>query len=521
MYSKGLLGKVFGAFLGGIAFLLSAQVLAEATDLVSTLASDQHGDFDAASIKSLVSAINKGSDDVSESQKRAVVYYCYADELEVSDIDYSVGMAEFSKRKKKRAEYLDRCYGELLSVYKAMVENGNKEKGVIENKNKLESIYKKNKKSMIGETFYINVDGEFPVLIFSNKGPARKIKLAEHFSLRRKPGENNAGKSGLGNKEVVGAEKVNADLSFSVEGCVPESAEDGPESQDKENEEKEIRKLKSRLKAIEENQKGNMPVTCTIDDAGVLTVSPKSAVSGSRDLHVTASYVEGGAVIAEEEAGIPVNVSSFKAQGCSAWNCQSHYSFLLGAEGTSMSEVKKETILRYEFASYHMLSDNFHMFGRIFQTSTPDEDSCEGEAEDCEEALIEAITADIGGNYLFWESPRANEEGKHVLRGGLTAQYGIYKSGNADRDFAEYYYSGIRFAHHKQRYFDILYGKREDLLGRRIKFKGQVPVYNDNFVVGVEIEVAADGDMRKVGLSNQDSIKAFVLYQVDFAGFIK
>ena len=44
---------------------------------------------------------------------------------------------------------------------------------------------------------------------------------------------------------------------------------------------------------------------------------------------------------------------------------------------------------------------------------------------------------------------------------------------------------------------------------------------NDNFVVGVEIEVAEDGDMRKARLSNQDSIKAFVLYQVDFAGFIK
>jgi hypothetical protein len=43
----------------------------------------------------------------------------------------------------------------------------------------------------------------------------------------------------------------------------------------------------------------------------------------------------------------------------------------------------------------------------------------------------------------------------------------------------------------------------------------------DSFVVGVEIEVAADGDMRKAGLSNQDSIKAFVLYQVDFSGFIK
>lgn len=79
----------------------------------------------------------------------------------------------------------------------------------------------------------------------------------------------------------------------------------------------------------------------------------------------------------------------------------------------------------------------------------------------------------------------------------------------------------IRFAHHKQRYFDILYGKREDLLGCRVNFKGKVPVCNDNFVVGVEIEVAADGYMRKAGLSNQDGIKAFVLYQVDFAGFIK
>ena len=64
-------------------------------------------------------------------------------------------------------------------------------------------------------------------------------------------------------------------------------------------------------------------------------------------------------------------------------------------------------------------------------------------------------------------------------------------------------------------------GKSEDLLGRRIKFKGKVPVCSDNFVVGVEIEVAADGDMRKAELSNQDSIKAFVLYQVYFAGFIK
>lgn len=36
--------------------------------------------------------------------------------------------------------------------------------------------------------------------------------------------------------------------------------------------------------------------------------------------------------------------------------------------------------------------------------------------------------------------------------------------------------------------------------------------YNDNSAVGVEIEVVADGDMRKAGLSNQDSIKAFVLY---------
>lgn len=35
--------------------------------------------------------------------------------------------------------------------------------------------------------------------------------------------------------------------------------------------------------------------------------------------------------------------------------------------------------------------------------------------------------------------------------------------------------------------------------------------YNDNSAVGVEIEVIEDGDTRKAGFSNQDSIKALAL----------
>lgn len=500
-----------------MAFLLSAQVLAETPDLVTALSSVEINKekFDSNGISKLVGEIETHSSEVSERKKRAVRYYCYSEELEGGLLDLNLSVAEFTDRKRERAESLDKCYKVLLSVYKELEEKAKKvqDKGdsFEANKKALEDIYRENKKTLSGQNLYIKYN-DIPAQLFSNREAPRKVALSDYFSLREKAGK----------KETDDDRKVNAPLSFSVKGCAAKLNDE--ERADNESvtpeDGEEIRKIEARVKVLEENQAGNMPVTCSVDDAGVLTLSPKSVVSGYRDLKITASYTENG-VDVEKDAFLPVKVSSFKAQGCSAWNCQSHYSFLLGAEGTSMSEVKKETILRYEFASYHMLSDNFHMFGRIFQTSTPDEESCEGEAEGCEEELIEAVTADIGGNYLFWESTRANEEGRHVLRGGLTAQYGIYKSGNADRDFAEYYYSGIRFAHHKQRYFDILYGKREDLLGRRIKFKGQVPVYNDNFVVGVEIEVAADGDMRKAGLSNQDSIKAFVLYQVDFAGFIK
>lgn len=534
MYFKGLLGKVVGAFLGVIALLLSAQVLAETPDLVTALSSVdiKKEKFDSDGVVKLVAGITAHSREMSESKKLAVGYYCRSDVLNEKGVDLTLGVAEFAERKRKRHESLGKCYRAILSVYKEQENKSDDIKKKIKpNRERLEAIYKESREGIIEKNIYIKADN-IPAQLFSNKEASRKVSLSEYFSLREKVGKNKADDD----------RKIHAPLSFSIQGCEKELNEDDKKKQednvpaaddighkdadkssknDQSTEDSDKKRiLEARIKALKENLAGNMPVICSVDEAGVLTLSPKSSVSGYRDLEITASYTEND-VIVEKHAFLPVKVSSFKAQGCSAWNCQSHYSFLLGVEGTNMSEVKKETILRYEFASYHMLNDNVHMFGRIFQTSTPDEGSCEGEAEDCEEELIEAITADIGGNYLFWESPRANEDGKQVLRGGLTAQYGIYKSGNADRDFAEYYYSGIRFAHHKQRYFDILYGKREDLLGRRVKFKGQVPVYNDNFVVGVEIEVAGDGEMRRAGLSNRDSIKAFVLYQVDFAGFIK
>jgi len=53
------------------------------------------------------------------------------------------------------------------------------------------------------------------------------------------------------------------------------------------------------------------------------------------------------------------------------------------------------------------------------------------------------------------------------------------------------------------------------------RFSPRSKYCKDGFVVGVEIEVAADGGMCKAGLLNRDSIKAFVLYWVNFSGFIK
>lgn len=48
-----------------------------------------------------------------------------------------------------------------------------------------------------------------------------------------------------------------------------------------------------------------------------------------------------------------------------------------------------------------------------------------------------------------------------------------------------------------------------------------MPVYRDNFIVGMETDLAADSKLRDAGYSDEDQVKFYVLYQVDFSDFIK
>ncbi len=202
-----------------------------------------------------------------------------------------------------------------------------------------------------------------------------------------------------------------------------------------------------------------------------------------------------------------------------------------------MSQVNDKSIVRYEFASHTELASHWHMFGRIFQTSRKERVEKSGSTvaagfcqtaanpdPNCEDKLKETINADLGTSLIFlksgstvdwWRFDKEVEDDELLV--GYTLQYGVHKSDEKNDNFSETYFHGFRFALSKMRYFDVLYGKQEGLEGRRVKFKGQLPTTFSNLIVGLEVDVAANKELKRAGQSNHDSLKVFALYPVDFA----
>ncbi|WP_317932006.1 hypothetical protein [Halioxenophilus sp. WMMB6] len=305
-------------------------------------------------------------------------------------------------------------------------------------------------------------------------------------------------------------------------------------------------------------------LTCELNDkSGELAVMPIAKGAGEVVLVARAEYRSSkGAVLAKSKP-LPITIavkSSSSVFNCDAWSCQYGANFLLGVEGATIEDVKSDSILRYEFSSYSILSKKwFHIFGRIYQTSTVEyfaksmeavatsdnagtpvvaanDIDCSTPSDEevwlaaCDKKVTSAISGELGTAFFLMRSTQdhgvswshsSTDIQNGDLLAGPTFQFNVMKSERQESEFEESYYTGLRFAYSRVQYFDILYGKNEELSGRRWKLKGQAPVYNNNFVAGVEIDVAADNEYKKKYGDGSDSIKFYVTYVVDFGNFIK
>lgn len=525
-------------------FIFSSIVKAE-NDITEVLKNKQWNESDQEkNISDILSSIKPDASDRSVAEK-GVLYFCDTEIPKDNAMHDAQTLDEFIENKKNRLQHFNNCYKSFLELYEEKSKSHEREginaQSLTTSKSNMENLIKKNQQ-LIGnaEGLSISVSKVMPAIDISQQGSGVRIDLSEYFDLYT--GENGENKTLL-----------KLPLVFKFVGCDQVSS-------DKQELLMDLKGLTKRIEALENLQNSGSSLVCTLTNE-MLEIKAKSLGSGTQSITVTASYKENGVELARRSQNFSVNVtsggSSSGPRNCVDWSCPNHFDFLVGAEGSSMSEVKKESILRYEFASYTQISHNhFHMFGRIFQTSVaslgekstaPAGFDCDGAAAsdvetNCDTSLIESHNALIGANIFFLkaDADAANkldwalfpikkralgkfdeQATKSSLLVGPSFQFGMERADNNSDSFSKNYFGGIRFAYSKLRYFDMLYGKREGLYGNRLKFKGQLPVLQDNFVAGVEVEMAADNELKNSALSNQDSVKAFVLYKVDFANFIK
>ena len=191
--------------------------------------------------------------------------------------------------------------------------------------------------------------------------------------------------------------------------------------------------------------------------------------------------------------------------------------FYVGYEGTSVSGVKEKGTLRTGMMVYSQLTgtperDEFgiHAFGNVLLTSSAEQTMEEGADTD---TVDETIEVDLN-LYIPWG---ARHQTNGLLTIGPLGSLASRKVNQLD-NYREKYMAGLRFAHSPESFFDILYGKTENVNGKRIELRGQLPVaeiVNGNIFVGGILNLAIDDK----GESN-DSIRMYVTWQVNFSDII-
>lgn len=104
---------------------------------------------------------------------------------------------------------------------------------------------------------------------------------------------------------------------------------------------------------------------------------------------------------------------------------------------------------------------------------------------------------------------------------GLIASAGGRKVDGTD-NFQDRLYGGVRFANNEETYLDVLYGKSEPLIGRRMEIRGQLPVSNlggGKLFLGGSANFEVERKKRDIEgnlVNEEDSFKIYVIWQTTF-----
>lgn len=205
---------------------------------------------------------------------------------------------------------------------------------------------------------------------------------------------------------------------------------------------------------------------------------------------------------------------TYSQQECLEWvTCRVYNGFYMGVDGTSVDNLNDNTTLRVQYSAYAENFKHLHFYGDVLQTTQQEQtkkdpnctDKCKSEP---------TIAGNIGTFVPFngWVGADANPSS---LLFGPMMEFNTRKLDTSD-EFAKSYYTGVRFGLSKVRYFAIGYGKAEGVPGHRVKFIGQLPLYNNKVLAGINLNVSADDESEEAGESPGDSINISLVTRVDF-----
>ena len=258
----------------------------------------------------------------------------------------------------------------------------------------------------------------------------------------------------------------------------------------------------------------SLPLFKCLSEDSSLTIKLIAGKTGVGKIKITAIPTQDGQTT-NENFYYTVRVvaePTSKIEECISWGCPLHTAFYMGYEGTSVSQVNEKGNLRIQYSGYSEIADSFHIYGDVMQTSLqeksaiPETCSEDNTSDECD--VDATIATNLG---LYWV-PVEFDSG---IKMGLMAEYGLQKLDTTDV-FAKSYYGGIRFAYNKIRFFSIGYGKSDGIPGHRAEFTGQLPIYDEKLIVGMNLNVSVDDTAEELGSSAGDSMNIYIMTRVDF-----
>lgn len=203
------------------------------------------------------------------------------------------------------------------------------------------------------------------------------------------------------------------------------------------------------------------------------------------------------------------------ARECPEWgSCRVYNGFYMGVDGTSVDNLNDSATLRVQYSAYAENFKHLHLYGDVLQTTQQEQTKTDPNcADDCKSEPT--IAGNVGMFFPLNGLIDENIINSSSLLWGPMTEFNIRKLDGGD-EFAKSYYAGMRFGLSKVRYFGIGYGKAEGVPGHRVKFSGQLPLYNGKVLAGINLNVSADDDSEKAGESPGDSINISLVTRVDF-----